>query len=238
MKKAIIVGATSGIGRGLAKLFIENGYIVGITGRRNDLLLEIKNECPEKYFIKSFDVTNTDIVAQQLQELVDELKGLDLLVISSGTGEINKRLDFSIEKRTIDTNVLGFTAVADWTYNYFENNKAGQIVAISSIAGLRGNRRGPSYNASKSYQINYLEGLKQKAYKSKLPIIISDIRPGFVNTDMAKGSGMFWVASVEKASTQIYKAIINKRKTAYITKRWLIIAIILKLVPDFLYKRI
>jgi len=237
MKKAVVVGASSGIGEGLAKLLVKNDYIVGITGRRADLLNNIRNENPDKYIVKSFDISRTDLTPQQLEELVNELGGLDLLIISSGTGNINYTLDFSIEKGTIDTNVLGFTAVADWTYNYFEKKKSGHLVVISSIAGLRGNRHAPSYNASKSYQINYLEALRQKASKAKCPIFITDIRPGFVDTNMAQGSRLFWVSSVEKASRQIYKAIQLKRKVAYITKRWAIIAIIIKIIPDWIYNK-
>jgi short-subunit dehydrogenase len=237
MKKAVVVGASSGIGEGLAKLLVRNDYIVGITGRRADLLNKIRNENLDKYIVKSFDICRTEIIPQQLEELVNELGGLDLLVICSGTGNINYTLDFSIEKGTIDTNVLGFTAVADWTYNYFEKKKSGHLVVISSIAGLRGNRHAPSYNASKSYQINYLEALRQKACNSKCPILITDIRPGFVDTKMAQGTRLFWVSSVEKASRQIYQAIQRKRKVAYITKRWTIIAIIMKLIPDWIYNK-
>jgi len=98
-------------------------YIVGITERRADLLLKIKNECPEKNFVKSFDINATENIPQHLIELVNELGGLDLLIICSGIGEINKTLDFAIEKRTINTNVLEFTAVADWAYNYFDSKK-------------------------------------------------------------------------------------------------------------------
>jgi short-subunit dehydrogenase len=235
MKKAIIVGATSGIGKGLAKLLVNNGFNVGITGRRGDLLAELKNENSDKFFVKSFDVMDTTLTSNKLNELVNDLGGLDLLVICSGTGDENINLDFSIEKRTIDTNVLGFTAVADWAFNYFDKSKIGHLVAITSIAGLRGSRQGLAYNATKSYQINYLEGLRQKANKTKQPIIISDIRPGFVDTDMAKGDKLFWVSSVDKAVQQIYTAIKKKKKIVYVTKRWIIFAIILRLLPRWIY---
>jgi short-subunit dehydrogenase len=170
--------------------------------------------------------------------LVSELGGLDLLFFSSGTGELNKPLNFSIEKRTIDTNILGFTYVADWAFNYFEKQQSGHLVAISSIAGLRGNGVAPSYNASKAYQINYLEGLRQKATKLKTQIFVTDIRPGFVDTAMAKGEGQFWVASVNKASEQIFKAIQKKKKVVYVTKRWLIISLLLKSIPRIVYDRL
>ncbi len=238
MKKAIIIGATSGIGEGLAKILTKNNYKVGITGRRTELLEALKAQKPNDYFISSFDISNTQIIDEKLKTLVSKLGGLDLLVLSSGTGDLNETLDFSIEKRTIDTNILGFTYVADWAFNYFEKQQSGHLVAISSIAGLRGNGVAPSYNASKAYQINYLEGLRQKASKLKLKIIVTDIRPGFVDTAMAKGEGQFWVASVNKASEQIFKAIQKKKKVVYVTKRWLIISLLLKSIPRIVYDRL
>jgi short-subunit dehydrogenase len=237
MKKAIIIGGTSGIGKGLAKLFLDKGYKVGIAGRRIELLEKLKSENPNSCFIKIIDVTNTKEAVGRLDELISELGGLDLLVISSGTGDINEPLDFTVEKRTIDTNVVGFTCIADWTFNYFENQRYGHLVAISSIGGLRGSRQSPSYNATKAYQINYLEGLRQKATKLKQPIFITDIRPGLVDTEMAKGEGLFWVMPLEKTVRQIYRAIKKKRKIAYVTKRWGLVAQILKRIPGPIYNR-
>ena len=236
MKKAIIIGATSGIGKGLARLLSNNGYNVGITGRRIKLLQDLKKENPDCYVIKVFDITDINNISKRLEKLADELGGIDLLIISAGTGDINDNLNFEIEKKTIDTNIYGFTAVADWTFKFFENQKFGHLVAISSIAGLRGSRQAPAYNATKAFQINYLEGLRQKSNKLK-EIAVTDIRPGFVDTEMAKGEGQFWVASVDRASRQIFNAIKNKRKIVYITRRWRLISILLRLLPKQIYDR-
>ncbi len=237
MKKAIIIGATSGIGKGLAEFLVKNNYTVGITGRRTDLLKKLKSQNPDSYCIRSFDITDTKKIAENLEVMTTELGGLDLLIISSGTGDENETLEFEIEKRTIDTNVSGFTCIADWTFNYFKKQKYGHLVAISSIAGLRGSRQAPAYNATKAYQINYLEGLRQKANHLKTSIFITDIRPGLVDTEMAKGEGLFWVMPVDKVVVQIYKAIRNKKKVVYITKRWGLIASILKKIPRIIYDK-
>ena len=212
-------------------------------------LIDLKNVCLFRYndviiFLnskgrvvlnvsKSNGEVEIEKIETKLNELTEEIGGIDLLILSSGIGDINAELNFEIEKRTIETNVLGFTCVSDWAFNYFEKQKFGHLVAISSIAGIRGNRQATSYNATKAYQINYLEGLRQKAKNLKMEIFVTDIRPGFVNTEMAKGEGLFWVASVEKASKQIYNAISKKRKIVYVTKRWGIIATILKRIPNF-----
>ena len=237
MKNAIIIGATSGIGKELARLLVDDGFKVGITGRRTELLESLKSENPASYFIKAFDVKDTKTAEEKLEELTTELGGLDLVILSSGTGDINDKLDFEIEFRTIETNVIGWTFIADWTFKYFEKQKYGHLTAISSIGGLRGSRQSTSYNATKAYQINYLEGLRQKATKLKEQIFVSDIRPGLVNIEMAKGEGLFWVMPVEKTAQQIYKAIKKKKKIAYVTKRWKLIASIVKRIPVQLYDR-
>ena len=237
MKKAIILGATSGIGKGLAKILADDNNKVGITGRRTELLDELKSQDPDSYYTRTFDITDTNIIVENLDALTTELGGLDLLIISSGTGDLNEKLNYEIEKRTIETNVTGFTCIANWAFNYFENQKAGHLVAISSVGGLRGSRIAPAYNATKAFQINYLEGLRQKAKKLKTQIFVTDVRPGFVDTNMAKGEGQFWVATVDKATQQIFRAIKQKKKIIYITKRWKLIGIILKRIPRQLYDR-
>ena len=218
-------------------MLAENNFKVGITGRRTELLSELKQQNPKSFVTKTFDITDTIAIPQHLDELVNDLGGLDLLVLSSGTGDLNENLDFDIEKRTIETNIIGFTCVADWTFNFFENQKFGHLAAISSVGGLRGGRQGPAYNATKAYQINYLEALRQKAANLKMPITVTDVRPGFVDTDMAKGEGQFWVVTVEKAVKQILDAIVRKKKIVYVSKRWRLIAILLKLIPAPLYEK-
>ena len=237
MKKAIIIGATSGIGRGLAEIMVRNNYLVGITGRRTKLLEELKAGKTDNYRISSFDISETDSFVRHLDELTLELGGLDIIVIGAGTGDLNDKLDFELEKRTIDTNISGFTAVADWAFNYFSSQKYGHLVAITSIAGLRGNRIAPAYSASKAFQQNYLEGLRMKAAKDSSPIFITDIRPGFVNTRMAKGQNLFWMATVEKAASQIFNAIQKKPRVAYITKRWYVIACLFKYLPSVIMEK-
>jgi short-subunit dehydrogenase len=237
MNKAIIIGATSGIGRQLALLLASNNYLVCATGRRQQNLEELKSAKPDHILISSFDITDTFEISRKLNELTTKLGGLDLVIICSGIGILNHTLDFSIEKKTIDVNVTGFTEAADWAFNFFEKQQSGHLVGITSIAGLRGSRHAPAYYATKAFQINYLEGLQQKAKKSRYPIYITDIRPGFVDTDMAKGEGMFWVASVEKAASQIVEAIKSRKPVAYVTRRWRIMATLLKILPGQIYQK-
>jgi short-subunit dehydrogenase len=237
MKRAIIIGASSGIGEALALVLINNGYKVGVTGRRSDLLEKLVTKEPSRIFSSSFDITDTENLAGKLSQLAENLGGLDLLVFSAGIGELNPNLDINLELPTIKVNVKAFNCAIVWAYHYFEKHKTGQIVVISSIAGLRGGAIAPAYNASKAYQINYLEGLRQKAKKQKIDLSVLDVRPGFVDTAMAKADQKFWVSSPNKAALQIYNAIKAHKRVIYVTKRWQLIAWILKLIPRFLYER-
>ncbi len=236
-KKVIIIGATSGIGRELATIHAKKGYFVGITGRRNEMLLSLQNKYPKNIVTECFDVTQKENIPH-LQALIQKLDGLDILIYNSGAGDVSKELDWDIEKRTTDVNVNGFVEIICYAFNYFVNQGHGQIAAISSIASIRGNSHAPAYSASKAYESTYLEGLYFKAMKMKKDVSINDIQPGFVDTGLAIGQGLFWVATPQKAAIQIYTAIKNKKKRAYITKRWWLIAKLLPMVPDFIYKKL
>lgn len=236
MKKAIIIGATSGIGNELAKILANHGYVVGITGRREDELEKLRQDKPNHYIPSSFDCT-TESNSEKLDLLTKKLGGLDLLILSSGTGDLNEDLDYVIENRINLLNVNAFTEIVDWAFNYFEKQGKGHVTAISSVAGIRGSRIAPAYSASKAYQINYLEGLRQKAANTGSPIYVTDIRPGFVDTDMAKGEGQFWIATKEEAAHQIFDLIKRKKGIGYVTKRWWLIGLLLRIIPNGVYRR-
>lgn len=236
-KKIIIIGATSGIGKELALLYAAQGHLVGITGRRNNLLQELKAAYPTEFFTSCFDVTGNEN-RKQLKILIAGLGGLDILIYNSGFGHPSKELIYETEIATTKTNVNGFVEIVAFAFNYFIKQERGQIAVTSSIAALRGSSWAPAYSASKAFMSNYAEGLNIKAKWMKKDIIVTDIKPGFVKTKMAKGHGQFWVASPQKAAQQIKSAIQKKKRIAYITRRWWLIAQILKLIPYAIYRRI
>lgn len=236
-KKVIIVGASSGIGRALSACFARDNWLVGATGRREKLLQELASLYPDRIIPMAFDITQDDC-EHNLRLLISKLNGLDLLVLSSGTGELNPNLNWQIEEDTIRLNVLAWTRIADFTFNFFSVQGYGHFTAITSIASIRGEGRAPAYNASKSFQANYLEGLRKSAVHKNQAITITDIQPGFVKTSMAKGKGRFWESSADKAARQIFTAIRRKKQKAYITKRWWLVAQILKLMPASIYNRL
>jgi short-subunit dehydrogenase len=238
MKKAIVIGASSGIGRELSKILSRNQYIVGIMARRIRLLEELRNEMDSDVFVQGIDVSDTESAMETLKRFIEEMGGVELIVISAGTGHINDCLDWQLENEAIKTNVIGFAAIANVAIKHFIEKGSGHLVGISSIAALRGGKDSLGYNASKAFESNYLEGLRQKVNKLGQPITITDIKAGFVKTAMAKGEGIFWAAPAYKAALQIYRAITKRRSHAYVTRRWRLIAWLFKLMPGFIYERL
>src|SRR6187200_273568 len=237
IKRIIIAGATSGIGRKMAELYAAAGNIVGITGRRKKLLDEIENIYPGKIKTECFDVTGKENI-ERLTALIQKIGGLDILVYSSGIGVLSKDVDWEIDKLTVNTNVYGFIEVCNWAFNYFSRQGHGSMAVISSIGANRGNSWVPAYSASKAFQSNYFEALAIKANKMKKVIGITCVEPGFVDTKMAKGNKRFWLVPLEKAAKQIITAIEKKKQKVYVSKRWWLVARLMRLVPFWLYKRI
>ena len=233
----VIIGATSGIGKALFEKYARGDNRIGIVGRRANLLDELCQKYPSKTITAKADITNLEEIEQAINALHKELEYIDLAIVCSGIGDINATLEYNVERLTIDTNITGWTFVIDRLYNIFVQQGHGHLVAITSAGGLRGEPIAPAYSASKAYQINYMEALRKKAYKSGSQICVTDIRPGLVNTAMAKGEGLFWVMPVEKVANQIITAIHKNKYKAYVTKRWHILAIINKNLPFALYKR-
>jgi short-subunit dehydrogenase len=236
MKRAIVIGASSGIGRELAMILGRRGYAVGLAARRVELLNEVAAKVPGA-LVRALDVSRVDEAMAGLSRLIEELGGLDLVVISAGTGQLNPELEWVPEQETINVNVSGFAAMANVAMRHFIAQGRGHLVGISSIAALRGGAAAPAYNASKAFVSNYLQGLRQKAAQLGLPIIVTDIQPGLVDTAMAKGEGLFWVQPPATAAAQIMSAIQRRKKHAYITHRWRLFAWLLQVLPDAIYNR-
>ncbi|MDD3469288.1 MAG: SDR family NAD(P)-dependent oxidoreductase [Thermoguttaceae bacterium] len=232
----VIVGASSGIGHALATVYATLGNRVAVLARRHEPLHELERQYPTT---RAFPCDVTEVNAERvLSEITETLGEMDLFIFASGVGEANLAYDSSLDLPTIAVNVEGFTRFVNRAFQLMRGRRGGQIAAISSIAGLRGQRGGSVYAASKAYQIHFLEGLRQHCVHEKLPIDITILIPGFVDTVMAKGDGLFWVAPVPIAAQQIVHAIAKRKTVAYITRRWSVIAWLLRHLPEFIYKRL
>lgn len=228
MKKAIVIGASSGIGCALAKVLAEHDYEIGLAGRRTELMEALGRQIPTRTYVRSLDLTRPQEARRRLQELIDEMGGVDLIVVNSGVGHSNP--DWEEELGILAVNVTGFAAVANLAMSYFSQRGSGHLVGISSISALRG--LAAAYSGSKAFVSTYLEGLRLKAHRHGLDVHVTDVKPGWVDTPMTAGRrGMFWIASADEAAHQIYDAIRRKRRHVYITRRWRLMALLLKSVP-------
>lgn len=237
MKKAIIIGASTGIGREVSIQLAEIGYEVGLVARREELLLQLQNEISAKSHVMSIDISEPASAREKLGLLISQMGDVDMIIINAGVGIPNPT--WKDELSIIQTNVNGFVALANYSFEYFKQRGRGSLIGVSSIAGLRGNRTGTAYCASKAFVSNYLEGLRLKASKERLNITVTDIIPGFVETPMtAKLTYTFWVATVKKAADQMITAILAKKDRAFVTRRWAFVAVLMKVIPFWLLSKI
>jgi len=238
LKKAVIIGASSGIGRELAGVMADRGYTLGLAARRMELLTELQEELAGSVFLKRIDVSRPVVAMELLRDLIDDMGGTDTVIISAGICFHNCELDADKEIETVTVNSVGFAAMADVAFNYFCDKGTGHIAGISSFRAVRGGWSSPAYNASKAFVSNYLEGLRIKAAKIGRKIAVTEIRPGLVHTPMTKRKEGFLVAPVRIAAMQICNSIENKHKLAYVTRRYRLIAAVLSFMPYCIYRRI
>jgi len=239
MKKIIITGATSGIGKELAVQYASKGNKVGLLGRRTERLEELKKEIGERAFIRTLDVTDHEHAEKMYNELIDEMGGLDTMILNAGMGRIQMMPPWRAESKLIEVNALAFAHGCHFAFDYFKKNGGGQVVGMSSMAALLAHHRAAAYTASKHFLSNYMIGFRQKARRVEADITLTEIRAGYILTEMTeRAKGMFWVADVEKAAAQMIKGIEKKKNIFYVTKRWRLLAWVAKCVPEFIWNRI
>lgn len=236
-KRIIIIGATSGIGYEIAQIYRKKGWKIGIAGRRADRLEQMRLEAPEQFETESIDVTQPD-APEKLLRLIEKVGGMDLFLLSSGIGSQNRSLDPTIELATVQTNGMGFTRMVTAAFNYFKENGGGHLAVISSIAGTKGLGAAPAYSATKRFQNIYIDTLDQLARMEKLPIIFTDIRPGFVQTALLKNDKYPMLMSPTYTAERIVKAINQKKRRAVIDWKYAILVFFWKLIPDWLWVRL
>lgn len=233
-KKVAIIGATSGIGRALAKNMHARGYTVGATGRRVNRLEELKQDLGSHIHIARMDVTNLKDAIAQLDGLIEKMDGLDIIILNAGVSNFKGTEGRVSDLHVIDVNIRGFANLCAYTFNLFKRQGHGQIIGISSIAGLFGWGMTAPYNASKAFVDTYLQGYRQKANHTDAEISVSTIRPGFVKSELVENmNNLFWVSETDVVAEQIVDAIQKRKNEAYITRRWRLVAWLLKIIPNW-----
>ena len=232
-KKAIVVGASSGIGLEVAKILMEQGWTVGVAARRTELLQSIGADA-----VKRIDVT-ADNASEALRQLIDELGGMNLFFYASGIGKQNRELTEDIELATVQTNAVGFTRMIGEAYRFFANRRSGHIAAITSIAGTKGLGPAPAYSATKAMQNVYLQALEQQAHSRGLNIRFTDIRPGFVDTALLSGDFRYpMMLRPEKVAREIVYAINHRQHIRIIDWKYRILTAVWRRVPRWIWRRL
>ena len=232
-KRAIVIGASSGIGKEVAQLLVKEGWTVGVAARRVELLQAIGAVETE-----AIDVTQKEATVK-LRNLIERLGGMDLFFYASGIGKQNRELQENIELATMETNAVGFTRMIGEAYRYFAERGEGHIAAITSIAGTKGLGPAPAYSATKAMQNTYLEALEQLANAKGLKIRFTDIRPGFVDTALLNDDFHYpMMLKPEDVAKDIVKAIHAKKHVRIIDWRYRILTALWQMIPRWIWRRI
>ena len=230
-KKAIVIGASSGIGQEVAKLLIQQGWIVGVAARRVELMQDLGAAA-----IEQIDVTTEDAISG-LTTLISKIDGMNLFFYASGIGKQNRNLKEDIELATMQTNGVGFTRMIGAAYRYFASHGGGHIAAITSIGGTKGLGPAPAYSATKAMQNTYLQALEQLANSQKLKIRFTDIRPGFVDTALLSGDFHYpMMLKPEKVAKEIVCAINHRRHIRIIDWKYRILTALWRRIPRFIWR--
>ena len=236
--RAVIVGASSGIGYEVARLLIADGWTLALAARRTEPLEMLKQLAPSRVVTARIDVTDAQADVQ-LQQLIAQIGGMDLYFHASGVGSQNPQLQSDIELQTMRTNALGFTRMVGAAYRYFASQGDGHLAVISSIAGTRGLGLAPAYSATKALQNTYIESLAQLSHMRGLNIHFTDVRPGFVRTPLLGEDGNYpLLMQVVPVARAIVKALYAQKSVIVINRRWRILTALWSLVPHWLWRRL
>ncbi len=243
-RKAILVGASSGIGAALARQLADQGYSLALLARRTDKLTTLCDEINQKAnqtLARAYphDVNDYDSVPALLQSILADLGGVDVFIFNSGISlPVGlKKFDFDKDRLTMEVNILGALAWLNPVAAMFQNLKSGQIVGISSVAGERGRVGNPSYNASKAALSSYLEALRNRL--TRYGVHVLTVKPGFVETDLLAGAkSTFWVIPPEQAARDICKAIRTHKQDIYTPARWRWVMLVIRNIPSFIFRKL
>ena len=237
-KKVIIIGATSGIGREVALIYIAQGWKVGVAGRRKAELESLRAEYPEQVYAQTLDVTLED-APEKLHALIEQVGGMDVFLLSSGIGKQNPTLETGLELATAATNVEGFIRMTNAAFHYFEQQGHGHLAVISSIAGTKGLGAAPAYSATKGFQNIYMDALDQLARMKKLNIQFTDIRPGFVATPLLNNQKKYpMLMEAPIVALDIVSAIEKKKRVAIIDWKFRLLVGFWRLIPKWIWLRL
>jgi short-subunit dehydrogenase len=242
-RRALLIGASSGIGAALAHRLASEGWLLALVARRQELLTGLCNEINQKSGENRaaayvHDVTDYVSIPALLRQITSDMGGLDLVIYNAGVNyPPGQTLEAESDRKMVEINLIGAMAWLDPVANLFQTMKGGQIVGISSVAGDRGRVANPGYNASKAGLTCYLEGLRNRLTRHGVHVLT--VRPGFVQTDMlAAAQKVMFPVPAGKAAAQICRAIKTRRQDIYVPGFWRMIMLAIIHVPSIIFRRL
>ena len=245
-RRAIVVGASSGMGAAIVRQLAQEGYQVAALARRAGELESLKAELDPvakaaggAVTVRAVDASDAGAAPALFEELVLGLGGLDLFIYAAGVMPKLERTEYPTDKdlSVLDVNCAGLVAWGNLAAHLFTTQRRGTLVGISSIAGDRGRKGFPVYCASKAFMNTYLEALRNRL--SEVGVHVCTIKPGFVDTAMTRGmKGLFWLISAEEAARQILAAARKRVNTRYVPGRWFFVGTTIKLIPSFVFRKL
>ncbi|MGO8671959.1 MAG: SDR family NAD(P)-dependent oxidoreductase [Capsulimonadaceae bacterium] len=241
-KRAIIVGASSGIGEQIAMQLAAGGCQVALVARRGEELRRLAKQINARAervaaTCHPHDITCTSAVPALFQEIVAEMGGLDIIVHAAGImpsvgpDEYDTAKDLDV----VAVNVSGAIAWLNQAAHRFTCEGGGTIVGIGSVSGDRGRRGSPVYGASKAFLDTYLESLRNRLGRYGVSVVT--IKPGPVATPMTAGLGKLpLMISAEEAATQIIAAAVDRAGTVYVPAKWKPIMGVIRAIPSPVFR--
>ena len=241
-KKAIVVGASSGIGEAIATQLAHEGTHVALIARRQDALERVQEHILQrggKASVFPHDVTQFDEASTLFNRIVTELNGLDLVIYVAGVMPSIAEHEYAFEKDRfmIDVNLLGAMAWLNPAAAYMEAARDGVLVGISSVAGERGRRQNPGYCTSKAALTTYLESLRNRLHRYGVNVVT--VKPGFVATRMTEGleKTPFITTPQDVARRSIHTAR-RGAKTIYTKRIWALVMAVIRWIPSFIFRKL
>ena len=240
--RALIIGASSGMGAALAKRLAREGYDLALIARREDLLSSVCDEINQKdkgrarYYVHN--VRDYSVAPDLLRRIVSDLGGLDLVIYAAGVNFAPRFDEYNTgnDQQMLEINLLGAFAWLNPIAALFQSAQVGQIVGISSVAGERGRVGNPGYNASKAGLTSYLESLRNRLTRHGVNVLT--VKAGFVQTDMLKAAQkVMFPITAEKAADDIWNAMRARKQEIYTPWFWRWIMFIIRNIPSFLFRR-
>ena len=179
--KALITGASSGIGRDMARYLSSLGYDLIIVARRENLLQELKNSLKTNVEVVSLDISNTE----NCQKLFESHKDIDLLINNAGFGDFGKfdETDLNKELSMIDTNIKSLHILTKLYLQEMKQKNSGKILNVASIAGFMSGPLMATYYATKNYVVALSKAINKELEKDNSNVTVSVLCPGPVNTN-------------------------------------------------------